>query len=401
MIEKPDVVIGLLERFNFRFDERIKLVERRLSFSWDSKVHPIVLPDSGVRRLNEFEALQRRCEDKPMTIPPALLATYGLTQSRMHTNGVELDVLESGPPDGPLIVLSHGFPELGWSWRHQLKALGEAGWHAIAPDQRGYGRSSKPAEVDMYSSDHLSNDLLGLVDQIAGVDQPAVFVGHDWGAFVVWDLAREHPERVRALINLSVPFVDWPMPPIDIFKAIHGDNFFYILYFQEVGVAEAELDPQVERVMRGILWAASGEGFTGTTPLARPMHGDGNRAGFADQLDGPPNGVMPPWVTDDDLQIYIDAFTASGFFGPVSWYRNLNANADRVRPFPIGNMTMPTWFIGGTKDLVIANDATFESRNQMVPGYRGMTSIGGAGHWTQQERPDEVNAAMLRYLAEV
>jgi pimeloyl-ACP methyl ester carboxylesterase len=326
-----------------------------------------------------------------------LLATYGIRRSRMKTNGVELDVLESGPEDGPLVVLSHGFPELAWSWRHQLKALGDAGWHAIAPDQRGYGRSSKPAEVDQYSTEHLGNDLLGLVDQISGEGSSAVFVGHDWGAFLVWDLAREHPGRVRAIVNLSVPFVDWPMPPIDIFKAIHGDNFFYILYFQSVGVAETEMDPQVERVMRGILWAGSGDGYTGSTALARPADG----SGFADQLSGPPDGVMPPWVSEADLAVYIDAFTTSGFFGPVSWYRNLDRNAARVKGFPIAAMTMPTWFIGGTKDLVISNDSTFETRNQAVPGYRGQTLIEGAGHWTQQERPDEVNAALLSYLAQL
>jgi pimeloyl-ACP methyl ester carboxylesterase len=330
-------------------------------------------------------------------ISPQLLSQYNIRKTRMHTNGVELDVLESGPTDGPLIVLSHGFPELAWSWRHQLKALGEAGWHAIAPDQRGYGHSSRPANVSDYSSDQLGADLLGLVDQISGPASQAVFVGHDWGAFVVWDLAREHPDRVRAIVNLSVPFVDWPAPPTDIFKAIHGDNFFYILYFQELGAAEAEMDPQVERIMRGILWAAGGEGYTGTSPLARTMAG----SGFADQLDGPPNGVMPTWVSDADIAIYVDAFTASGFFGPVSWYRNMDRNAERIKPFPIAAMTMPTWFIGGTKDLVIANDATFENRNQAVPGYRSMTIIDGAGHWTQQERPNEVNDALLGYLSQL
>jgi pimeloyl-ACP methyl ester carboxylesterase len=332
----------------------------------------------------------------PDTFAP-LLASYGIRRTRMTTNGVELDVLESGPADGPLVVLAHGFPELGWSWRHQLKALGDAGWHAIAPDQRGYGRSSRPQDVEQYSTEHLGNDLLGLVDQLSGPGSPAVFVGHDWGAFLVWDLAREHPERVRAIVNLSVPFVDWPMPPTDIFKAIHGDNFFYILYFQPIGIAEAELDSQVEKVMRGILWAASGDGYTGSTPLARPMHG----SGFADGLDGPPNGVMPEWITDDDLAVYIDAYHASGFFGPVSWYRNLDRNAERVKDSPISAMTMPTWFIGGTKDLVIANDPTYETRNAMVPGYRGQTVITGAGHWTQQERPDEVNTALLGYLSQL
>ncbi len=321
-------------------------------------------------------------------------AQYGIRRSRVVTNGVELDLLEAGPEDCDLVVLAHGFPECAWSWRHQLKALGDAGFHAVAPDQRGYGRSSRPSDIEAYASEHLQNDLLGIVDQFTGDESRAIFVGHDWGAFVVWDLARSRPERVRGLITLSVPFVDWPAPPLSIFKMLHGDNFFYINYFQEVGVAEAELDPHPDAVMRGILWSASGEGFPEEVSPPRPAAG----TGFLDVMAPPPPRGTLSWCTEDDVAIYIDSFTASGFFGPVSWYRNLDRNAARVAPFPVANMTMPTWFIGSTKDLVIARDATFEDRNKLVPGYRGMTSIVGAGHWTQQERPAEVNTALLNYV---
>ena len=322
---------------------------------------------------------------------------YGIRRRRLTTNGVELDVLESGPADGPLVVLAHGFPECAWSWRHQLRALSNAGWHVVAPDQRGYGRSHRPTDVEHYSTEHLGNDLLGIVDQISGPGSSAVFVGHDWGSFLVWDIAREHPERVRGLINLSVPFVDWPTKPTDIFKMINGENFFYILYFQTVGVAEAELDPQVEKCMRGILWAASGEGFTAETSVPRPAEG----TGFLDAMMAGDTVPLPEWCTEDDLAVYIDSFSASGFFGPVSWYRNLDRNYARVASSPISAMTMPCYFIGGSKDLVIARDATFEDRNRQVPGYRRMAMVSGAGHWTQQERPDEVNAAMLEFLAEI
>ena len=153
-----------------------------------------------------------------------------------HVNGVDLDLLESGPPDGPVVILSHGFPESSWSWRHQLPVLGDAGWHAIAPDQRGYGASSRPADVAAYGTDSLSADLIGLVGE-AGQEQ-AVFVGHDWGALIVWDLARLHPERVRAVVGVSVPFVDWPIPPTQLFRNTYGVRFFYIVYFQDVGPAE-------------------------------------------------------------------------------------------------------------------------------------------------------------------
>ncbi len=340
-------------------------------------------------------------DDDPMTdtLDPitALLPTYGIRCRRMTTNGVELDVLESGPEDGPLIVLSHGFPELAWSWRHQLRALGEAGWHAIAPDQRGYGRSTKPTGVPAYDSEQIGNDLLGLVDQIAGVGQPAVFVGHDWGAFIVWDLARTQPHRVRALVNLSVPFVDWPAPPTQLFKMLHGDNFFYISYFQPVGIAEADMDQHVEPIIRGLLWSGSGAGFPTAVPEPLPMAGTDFLTGF--RLPNP--AQQPAWLTEADVQVYLDRFNVSGFFGPVSWYRNLDRNHARCSMFPISAMTMPTWFIGGTNDMVIARDPNFETRLALVPGYRATTMIEGAGHWTQQENPDEVNAALLGYLAEL
>jgi pimeloyl-ACP methyl ester carboxylesterase len=323
--------------------------------------------------------------------------TYGIRRRRVATNGVELDILESGPTDGPLVVLAHGFPECAWSWRHQLKALGEAGWHAIAPDQRGYGNSSKPTDIEAYSTEHLGNDLLGIVDQVGGPGAAAVFIGHDWGSFLVWDIAREHPERVRALINMSVPFVDWPAKPTDIFKMINGDNFFYITYFQEPGVAEAELNPQVETCMRGILYGASGDGYPEVMPPPRPAAG----TGFLDALEEAATMPLPKWCTQEDFQVYLDTFTASGFFGPVSWYRNLDRNYARVASKPISAMTMPCWFIGGSKDLVTARDETFDTRNQLVPGYRGFTMIDGSGHWIQQEAPTQVNEAILGYLSEL
>lgn len=322
---------------------------------------------------------------------------FGIRRRRLATNGVELDVLESGPENGELVILAHGFPECSWSWRHQLKALGDAGWHAIAPDQRGYARSSKPTSVEAYDTEQLEGDLLGIVDQIAGPGAPAIFVGHDWGALLTWDLAREHPERVRALVNMSVPFVDWPAKPTDIFKMVNGDNFFYILYFQPVGVAEAELDPNVERCLRGIIWSASGEGFP-TEPIApKPAAG----TGFLDVMAVNPNGGLPAFCTEHDLETFADAFEASGFFGPVSWYRNLDRNYARVQSSPVSGMTMPVWFIGGSKDLVTARDPNFEPRLQVIPGYRSMVVVDGAGHWMQQEQPEPVNAALLRFLSEI
>jgi pimeloyl-ACP methyl ester carboxylesterase len=309
-----------------------------------------------------------------------------------HVNGVHLDLLESGPADGPVVILSHGFPESSWSWRHQLPALGASGWHAIAPDQRGYGNSSRPTEVGAYGTDSLSADLIGLVDE-TGQDQ-AVFVGHDWGALIVWDLIRLHPERVRGVVGVSVPFIDWPLPPIELFRQRFGDRFFYILYFQDVGPAERELEADVRRTMHNVLWSASAAGAERELPVL-PAAG----TGFLDVMGEWPE-ALPPWLTADDLDRYTKAFEASGFFGPVSYYRNLDADHARVKDIPPSTLTMPSFFIGGLLDGVIARDPSgVERMRQQLPGYRGDVLLPGVGHWTQQEAPQAFNEALLGFLA--
>jgi pimeloyl-ACP methyl ester carboxylesterase len=308
-----------------------------------------------------------------------------------HVNGVHLELLESGPPDGPVVILSHGFPESSWSWRHQLPVLGEAGWHVIAPDQRGYGASSRPTDVGAYGTDSLSADLIGLLDE-TGQEQ-GVFVGHDWGALIVWDLIRLHPERVRAVVGVSVPFIDWPAPPIEIFRSRFGDRFFYILYFQAVGPAERELEADVRRTMHNVLWSASGAGAEREAPVL-PAAG----TGFLDVMGEWPE-ALPAWLTADDLDRYTKAFETSGFFGPVSYYRNLDADRELVKDVAPSTLTMPSFFIGGLLDSVIARDPSgVERMRQQLPGYRGDVLLPGVGHWTQQEAPQAFNDALLGFL---
>jgi pimeloyl-ACP methyl ester carboxylesterase len=320
-----------------------------------------------------------------------------ITNRRVAVNGIELDVVEGRPDpgnerDAPPIVLVHGFPESAHSWRHQVPALAAAGYHVIAPDMRGYAGSTKPSNVGDYGIEQLGGDLLALLDVIG--QENAVFVGHDWGALITWDLARLHPSRVAALINVSVPFVDWPAPPTDVFKATMGDNFFYILYFQPVGPVEAELDHQVPRFMKTILWAASGD----HVPEGHLFPAAGN--GWLDTLPAPPE-ELGSWCTPEDLAIYVRQFEESGFFGPCSYYRNLDANYRLVSAIPVSVMTMPIWFIGGTRDMVIARDLNgVERMRAQLPNYQGQHLIDGAGHWTQQERPAEFNEALLRFLDE-
>jgi pimeloyl-ACP methyl ester carboxylesterase len=316
------------------------------------------------------------------------------TTRRVAVNGVELDLTEAGPEDGELIVCVHGFPESAHSWRHQLPALADAGYRVVAPDMRGYAHSSKPTDVADYGITKLTGDLVALLENL-GHDK-AIFVGHDWGALITWDLARLHPERVTALINVSVPFIDWPAPPTSLFKSMYGDNFFYMLYFQEVGPVERELDHQAEKFLKTILWVGSGEGFTGDSKTYPAKD-----HGWLDTLPTPPE-ALPAWLTAGDFATYTDQFNTSGFFGPCSYYRNLDANHELVKNYPPSVMTMPVWFIGGTKDMVIARDLNGVNRMKaQLPNYQGHVLIEGAGHWTQQERPEEFNAALLGFLKDL
>ncbi len=309
--------------------------------------------------------------------------------------GVELDIWDAGPVDGELVVLCHGFPESSWSWRHQIVALAAAGYRVIAPDQRGYARSSKPTTVEAYGINFLHADLLALLDD-AGREQ-ATFVGHDWGALVTWEMARMHPTRTRAVVGISVPFTDWPGRPTELFKAMFGDDkFFYMLYFQPVGPADAELGADPRATMQHILWAGSGPAYS-ATPKILPAKG----TGFLDMGSDPPGPFfdVAPWCTEHDLDVYADQFTASGFFGPLSWYRNLDANYEFVRHTPPEVIAMPSTFIGGSRDGVIAQRLdSLDVAHARLPGYRGHTLIDGPGHWTQQEAPAEVNAALLAFL---
>lgn len=311
---------------------------------------------------------------------------------RVELGEVALDVLEAGTPGQPVVILAHGFPECAWSWRHQLPVLADAGFHVLAPDQRGYARSSAPRKVDTYGIDHLVGDLLALLDT-TGHDQ-AVFMGHDWGALVTWDLARLYPERVRAVVGVSVPFTQWPMKPTDLFAAAFGDRFFYMSYFQAVGPAERELEADVRRTMHTILWGASGEQYRGQPTELPPAEG----TGFLDMFGDVPEH-LPHWLSANDFQHYVDAFTASGFFGPVSWYRNLDANYTRTLGVPASRLTMPSFFIGGDHDGVIADRPHMvDAMIDLLPGYQGKAMLEGAGHWTQQERPDAFNEALLGFL---
>ena len=322
------------------------------------------------------------------------MADGAVTHEQVPANGIELHVAVAGPPDGPPVVLCHGFPELWYSWRHQLVALGDAGYRAFAPDLRGYGASTAPREVRDYGSDALTGDLCGLLDHY-GYEQ-AAFSGHDWGAMVVWEMGRLHPERVSSIYNMSVPYSHAPGRPTEIFESIFGDKFFYMLYFQQVGPPEAEFEADPRRYVRTMLYSAGGEGMAQGPALLGDAPAEGTS--FLDSLRPAPD-VLPAWLSERDVDVYAEGLSRSGLFGPVSFYRNLDANWQRSKDLPASLYTMPTGFLTGSLDpVVFMQPHGIDAMKEKLPDFRGATVVEGAGHWVQQERPADVTAGMLEFL---
>jgi pimeloyl-ACP methyl ester carboxylesterase len=319
----------------------------------------------------------------------------GFTSRTVATNGVDLYVTEAGDPDASPVILCHGFPELAYSWRHQLPALAAAGYHAVAPDQRGYGRSSRPGDVAAYDIVRLTGDLLGVLDGLGR--ERAVFVGHDWGAMVVWALALRAPERVAGVVGMSVPFMprNAARPPTESMRFLFGDRFFYMLYFQQPGVADADLAADPATTMRRMLG-----GLNLADPGAASVDPDtmfaADGRGFVERLPEPQG--LPAWLGQADLDHYVAEFSRTGFTGAINWYRNLDRNWQLMADTQGAKVTVPARLIGGSDDpvLLMTPPAT---QDGWLADDRGTVIVEGAGHWLQQERPEEVNDALLDFLA--
>ena len=283
-----------------------------------------------------------------------------------------------------------------YSWRHQLAALSAAGFRAVAPDMRGYGGSDRPEAIDQYTLFHLVGDMVGLLDAI-GAEQ-AVIAGHDWGAPVAWHAALLRPDRFRAVIGLSVPF--WPRRPIKPTSAMprRDDAMFYQLYFQEPGVAEAELERDARQTIVKLLFAASGDmprgggggGGVGMVPR------DG---GFLTGMPSP--ATLPAWLSEADVDFYAGEFKRTGFRGGLNWYRNIDRNWELMAPFAGAKVTVPALYMAGDRDLVVAfrgMDQIIANLTHNVTQLRGTIMLPGCGHWTQQERAAEVNTAIIDFL---
>lgn len=294
-------------------------------------------------------------------------------------NGVELEVFEAGREnEGKAIVLCHGWPEHAFSWRHQMPALAAAGYHVIAPNQRGYGNSSRPAEVTDYDIEHLSGDLVALLDHYGYQD--ATFVGHDWGAFVVWGLTLLHPNRVNKVISLSLPYQErGERPWIEFMEDMLGGDFYFVHFNRQPGVADAVFEDNTFQFLRNM--------YRKNVPFAAPEPGMAliNLA----RADTP---LGEPVMSDSELAVFVSAFESSGFTGSINWYRNLDRNwrllAD-VNPI----IQQPAFMIYGDRDLAVP-------RSENLTGFVPNVEVVGldCGHWIQQEKPEETNQAILKWL---
>jgi pimeloyl-ACP methyl ester carboxylesterase len=304
------------------------------------------------------------------------------------TNGIRMHVAEAG--EGPAVLLCHGFPEAWHSWRHQLHALAEAGYRAIAPDMRGYGGTEAPAAVEDYTILHLVGDMVGLLDAL-GLEQAAI-VGHDWGAPVAWNAALLRPDRFRAVAGLSVPYA--PRGPASAFELLRraGRHRFYQLYFQAPGVADAELRRDPALTLRRTFWSLSGD-----APEGERWSPDLPEGGFLASLHEPP--ALPAWMPEAELALYAETYRRTGFRGGLNWYRNIERNWALMAPFQGAPVRVPALFIAGKRDPVMGwTGKAVEALPRTATALRGQVLVETAGHWVQQEAAAEVNAALLGFL---
>jgi len=309
----------------------------------------------------------------------------------VHNGAIEIRVAAVG--SGPLILCIHGWPELWYSWRHQMTHFAAHGFTVAAMDVRGYGGSSKPTEIAAYRMTELAGDAAAVIDQVG--DGTAIVLGHDWGAPIAYNTARLHADRVSAVAGLSVPYAPiGEHDPLEMWRQAYADRFFYQTYIcNEPGVAETEVGADSARALRMIYYAASG---------------DADRSLF--QEKGPDEGLLdglidpdpfPAWMSADDLAVYADAFDAGGWQGPFNRYRAQPLDAGDIGPLPDKHLHQPATFIGGALDGVrnfVPGLDLYDHAGNAIDDLRGTTVIPGVGHWVQQEAPDATNAALDAFI---
>ncbi len=324
-------------------------------------------------------------------------AAWAARHGEASSGGVRIHFVENGPEDGPVVLLVHGFPELAYSWRHQLPALGAAGYRAVAIDVRGYGRSGKPPAVEDYRMvRHVADNVA-----VAAALGPAraVIVGHDWGAPIASASSLLRPDLFDACALLSVPYNPPPRRrPTQVFAEMVGpDNEFYINYFQEPGKVEAEAETDLRRFLHAFYWGASASGAgSGGASLAVIPKG----VRMVDQLPEPTSELE--WLPPDDLDVYVAEFERTGLRGGLNRYRNIDRDAEDLAPFRGRPLTVPALFIGGELDgPTVWGASAIAEFPKTLPDLRASHVLEGCGHWVQQEKAEEVNRLLLEFLREV
>jgi pimeloyl-ACP methyl ester carboxylesterase len=309
----------------------------------------------------------------------------------IDTGAARLRVALAG--EGPLIVLIHGFPESWYSWRHQIPVLAEAGFRVAAPDVRGYGGSDRPHAIDAYAMKQMRGDIAGLIASLGA--GKAIIVGHDWGAPIAYSTALFYPKRVRAVAGLSAPYLGrGPMPSVELYRRIYQDRFFYQLYFQEPGIAETELEADLRTSLRKVYYGSSGEAKKINDRIENPTG-----PGYLDRRVDPPS--FPSWMTEADLDYYVGQFRDSGFRGPLNRYRNSERDFADMAAVGGRRLAQPSAFLAGSLDPVLSMIPGIDMVEMMraqCDDLRLVRLMEGAGHWLQQERPAEVNDALLEFL---
>jgi non-specific protein-tyrosine kinase len=315
-----------------------------------------------------------------------------------RTNGIRMGFYEAGPKtDAPPIILCHGWPEIAFSWRHQIKALAEAGIRVIAPDQRGYGATDRPEEVEAYDLEHLTGDLVGLLDHLK-IDK-AIFVGHDWGGFVVWQMALRHPDRVAGVVGVNTPHHDRaPADPIELMRKRFGEEMYIVQFQNPVREADRIFNSRVEQTFDALMReplprnealpaepVTAGVGASSKLNLAFPQM----IAAYDAKYD-----PRRPILSEQEKQVFVDTFTESGFTGGINWYRNWTRNWERSAGLD-HTVRAPALMIMAENDAVLPPSAA-NGMERLVPDLEKYL-VRGSGHWTQQEKPEEVSAKLIEW----
>ena len=321
-----------------------------------------------------------------------------LQEQFIDTNGVRYFVKKAGDNGAPLILFLHGFPDSWYSWKHQLTATAAVGYHAVAPDMLGCGETDAPSQIERYSQDEMAKDIVGIIDAL-DYDQ-AIIVGHDLGASLSWQISLLFPEKVKALVTLSIPYGGRALArPVEHMRKVFGQKFFYIIYFQEEGVAENEFDADVRETLLRIFYSLSAEGGE----RAQKFVASDNSNTAEKYLDTTilPN-VLPDWLSEDDLAYYVSRYEKKGFRGIINWYRCLDIYWDRTEHLAGKKVTQPTLFIGGKKDpITYMVRKAIDRLPQLVEDLRGLEFIEDCGHWISSEQTEELNDRLLQFVKEI